>query len=54
MDYERKYCLRVEDGHFRAGCQDFTAAEALEHWGEKSDRSQPAYIAAIMAYLENI
>jgi uncharacterized protein YjbI with pentapeptide repeats len=55
-DTWRRYVLYVlpdvEDGpRFIAGCRNFTAEEALAHWGAESDRSQPEYKRAIEKYL---
>jgi len=36
---------------FVAGCRNFSAAEALSHWGPESPRSQPEYVAVIRQWL---
>lgn len=50
-DRQRNYVLYVipeaREPMFIAGCRTFTLAQACEHWGEDSERSQPEYIAAI-------
>src|SRR5690606_4187222 len=55
-DTARRYVLyvipEVRGGpRFIAGCRNFTAAEALSHWGPESPRSQPKYVAAIKRWL---
>ena len=52
-DIERGYELVVDNRNsgvrFIAGCRNFSAEEALEHWG--IDRPQPMYVAAIKRWL---
>lgn len=50
-DTARGYVLYVipeaKEPVFIAGCRTFTYGQAIAHWGEGSERAQPAYIAAI-------
>lgn len=56
-DGARHYVLYVlpetaRGPRFVAGCRNFTAAEALAHWGPDSPHAQPAYVAAVERYLQ--
>jgi len=55
-DTARRYVLyvlpEVRDGpRFIAGCRNFSAAEALSHWGPESPYHQPKYVGAIKQWL---
>lgn len=56
VDTARRYILYVipearGGPRFVAGCRNFSATEALAHWGPESSRSQPQYVAAIRRWL---